>query len=78
MHYIMIIATEFISQSISAQQHVNTLPVLLLADAGEAQCIVHAACHQLIVFVSHHLAHLVAVALPREAVVLPSVYIPVM
>lgn len=61
----------------SVHTHTHT-PVLFPFDVGVAQCIVHAARQQLIVFVSHHVADLVCVALPREAVVLPSFCIPVM
>lgn len=42
----------------------QTPPVLLLVDVGVAQRVIHAACHQLVGVVSHHLAHLVAVTLP--------------
>lgn len=55
-----------------------SLPVLLFADVGEAHRIIHAARHQLIGLINHHLAHLVGVAPSWKAVILPSVGIPEM
>lgn len=63
------------TMGISTQQQ---LPVLLLTEVSEAQRIVHAACDQLTVVVDHHLGHLVCMALPCEAVIVPSICIPIM
>lgn len=54
------------------------LPVFFLAEVGEAQRVVHAACDQLGVIVDRHLAHLVGVALPCEAIIVPGLCIPEM
>lgn len=54
------------------------LPVFFLIEAGEAHRIVHAACDQLTVLVDRHLGHLVCMALPCEAVIVPGICIPIM
>lgn len=54
------------------------LPVFFRTEVGEAQRIVHAARDQLTTIIDRHLAHLVCMALPCEAVIVPGSCIPKM
>lgn len=63
---------------ISPEENCNNPPVLFLVEVGVAHSIIHAAGHQLVCIIHNHLAHLVAVALTQEVIIIPSFCIPVM